>query len=109
MSIEAVTEAEETCTLRTEQEMTGTHTLLRGETNKVLGDGVRVREVESLGEGCTTEGNGTLRQGGSPTGKGDQCDQCKFGKRQEVEGEGDDGSMDGHPNILPSNILGGHF
>ncbi|GKF67711.1 hypothetical protein Tco_0197390, partial [Tanacetum coccineum] len=62
---------------------------------------VKVREHRS--------GKGTPWQGCSLTDKGNQCDQCKFGKRQEAEGERDDGAVDEHPNILPSNILGGYF
>nr|GEV88133.1 hypothetical protein [Tanacetum cinerariifolium] len=36
---------------------------------KAVGDSIGVGKIKSLGEGCTTEGKGTLRQGGSPTSK----------------------------------------
>nr|GEU77527.1 reverse transcriptase domain-containing protein [Tanacetum cinerariifolium] len=60
---------------------------------KAVGNGVRVGEVESLSEGRTAEGKGTPWQGCFPTNKGNQCDQCKFSKRQEAKSEGDDGAM----------------
>ncbi|GKF03948.1 hypothetical protein Tco_0034616, partial [Tanacetum coccineum] len=80
----------------------------RGEYNhiKAVRDGVRVGKIESLDEGCTTEGKGIPWQGGFPTSKGDQCDQCKFGKGLKAEREGNDGAVDEHPNILSNNILG---
>ncbi|GJX50282.1 hypothetical protein Tco_0277127, partial [Tanacetum coccineum] len=73
--------------------------------NKAVRDGVGVEEIESLGEGFTTKRKGISRQGGSPTSKGDQCDQCKFGKRQKAKRERNDGAVDEHPNIFSSNIL----
>ncbi|GJV64630.1 hypothetical protein Tco_1475458 [Tanacetum coccineum] len=88
---------------------TETQLHLPAPSKKAVGDGVGVKKVESLGEGYTTEMKGIPRQRGSPTRKGDQCDQCKFGKRQKTEGERDDGAMNEHPNILSSNILGGRF
>nr|GEV19742.1 hypothetical protein [Tanacetum cinerariifolium] len=63
----------------------------------------------SLRSGNTDRGKGTPRKGGSPTSKGDQCDQCKFGKRQEEKGVRDYRDVDEHPDILPRNILGGRF
>nr|GEU75868.1 pre-mRNA-splicing factor ATP-dependent RNA helicase DEAH7 [Tanacetum cinerariifolium] len=76
---------------------------------KTIRDGIRVGQIESLGEGCVAEGKRTSRHGGFPASEGNQCDQCELGERQEAKGERSYGVMDEHPNILPSNILGGRF
>nr|GEW15128.1 reverse transcriptase domain-containing protein [Tanacetum cinerariifolium] len=54
-------------------------------------------------------GKGIPWQGCSPTSKDNQCDKCELCEREKTEGEGDDRVVDEHPNILPGDILGGHF